>query len=148
MKVTLDANILVYAANPKDGAKHVAAAELLKRAALSDAVLVLQAVAEAFHVLTRKRVSSPHDAQLYVRGLVRAFRVVAADSDSLELAIGATHQHGLAFWDAMLWASAERAGCDLLVTEDMQAGRRLGSVRIVNPFPQLPREVDDALTPL
>ncbi len=148
MRVTLDANILVHAANPKDGAKHLLAAELLQRAAISDAVLVLQAVAETFHVLTRKNVSSPHDALLYVRGLVRAFRVVAADSDSLELAIRASDQHGVAFWDAMLWASAARAGCDLLVTEDMQPGRRLGTVHIINPFPQLPRELNEALTPL
>jgi predicted nucleic acid-binding protein len=42
--------------------------------------------------------------------------------------------HRLAFWDAMLWASARRAGVRHLLTEDSQDGLVLQSVTFINPF--------------
>jgi len=42
--------------------------------------------------------------------------------------------HSLSFWDAMLWATAKRAGCGLLVTEDGRDGLALGGVTWANPF--------------
>ena len=40
----------------------------------------------------------------------------------------------MAFWDAMLWATARRAGVGVLVSEDFQDGQTIEGVRIVNPF--------------
>lgn len=34
----------------------------------------------------------------------------------------------------MIWATAKRAGCRLLLTEDGQDGFALGGVTLVNPF--------------
>ena len=34
----------------------------------------------------------------------------------------------------MLWAAARRAGRSAILSADMQHGRRLGGVEIVNPF--------------
>jgi predicted nucleic acid-binding protein len=42
--------------------------------------------------------------------------------------------HRLSFYDALIVASAIEAGCDLLYTEDMQHGRSIGGLAIVNPF--------------
>ena len=42
--------------------------------------------------------------------------------------------HRISFWDAMLWATARRAGCGAILTEDFQDGRLLGGVRFINPF--------------
>ncbi len=42
--------------------------------------------------------------------------------------------HGLSFYDALIVASAIEAGCDTLFTEDMQHGRSIGGLTIVNPF--------------
>ncbi len=46
----------------------------------------------------------------------------------------AVTSHGLAFWDAMIWATAKYAGCRLLIGEDGHDGRTLGGVTTVNPF--------------
>ena len=43
-------------------------------------------------------------------------------------------RHTLAFWDALLIVAAQRLGADRIVTEDLQAGRSFGGVRIENPF--------------
>jgi predicted nucleic acid-binding protein len=42
--------------------------------------------------------------------------------------------HRLSFYDALIVAAAIEAGCDTLFTEDMQHGRKFGSLAIVNPF--------------
>lgn len=42
--------------------------------------------------------------------------------------------YGLSWFDAHLWAYAEYFGLDTLLSEDFQAGRIYGSVRIVDPF--------------
>lgn len=46
----------------------------------------------------------------------------------------------LSYWDSLIVAAAERAGCAWLLSEDFQAGRRFASVTIVNPFLQTPEE--------
>jgi len=40
----------------------------------------------------------------------------------------------VAYWDALILAAAERAGCPWLLSEDFQAGRQYGAVSVVNPF--------------
>jgi predicted nucleic acid-binding protein len=42
--------------------------------------------------------------------------------------------HRLSFYDALIVASAIEAGCDILYSEDMQHGRIIGGLAIVNPF--------------
>ncbi len=40
----------------------------------------------------------------------------------------------VSYWDGLIVAAAEQACCDILLSEDLQAGRQFGKVRIVNPF--------------
>jgi predicted nucleic acid-binding protein len=40
----------------------------------------------------------------------------------------------LSYWDSLIVAAAERAECSVLLTEDLQDGRRYGSVLVMNPF--------------
>jgi predicted nucleic acid-binding protein len=40
----------------------------------------------------------------------------------------------LSFYDALIVASATGGGCDVLYSEDMQHGRSIGGLSIVNPF--------------
>jgi predicted nucleic acid-binding protein len=42
--------------------------------------------------------------------------------------------HRLSFYDALIVAAAIEAGCDTLFSEDMQHGRKFGSLIVVNPF--------------
>ena len=42
--------------------------------------------------------------------------------------------NSLAFYDALIVAAAADAGCRVLLTEDLQHGRKFGGVTIQNPF--------------
>ncbi len=44
----------------------------------------------------------------------------------------------LSYWDSLIVAAAERAGCRWLLSEDFQAGQTFGSVTVVNPFSREP----------
>jgi predicted nucleic acid-binding protein len=145
LRVTFDSNILIYAVSRSDP-RHAGATELIDRAARGDCRQTLQSMAECFHVLSRKYRMPAVEAYGWVQSFQRLFPVVAADQDDLDRAMRAVKDHQLSFWDAMLWATAKRAGCSLLFSEDFQDGRRLEGVLFVDPFvPDNRRLVDLAL---
>jgi predicted nucleic acid-binding protein len=148
MRVTLDANILVYALQQGDE-RHAPAQAIVARAAGGDCIQTLQSFAECFNALVRKRKFSQEIARGRVDGLRARLPVAAAAPADLDRAIWATMTHRLAFWDAMLWATAERIGCSLLLTEDGHDGRKLDGATFVNPFAAHNRTlIDRALPPL
>jgi predicted nucleic acid-binding protein len=64
----------------------------------------------------------------------RSRRVLDLSVATHEAAIALARDHRLSFYDALIVAAAQEAGCDTLYTEDMQHGRALGGLTIVNPF--------------
>ena len=146
--MTFDSNILVYAVGHSDP-RHAAATALIDRAARADCRQTLQSLAECFNVLNRKYRMPAREAYGWVQTFQRLFAVVPADGSDFEVAVGAVERHSLSFWDAMLWATANRAGCRMLFSEDLQDGRRLDGVLFVNPFvPANQKLVDLALPEL
>ena len=49
-------------------------------------------------------------------------------------AVGTSRKHKLSLWDSLILVAASRGGCSTVVTEDLQDGFRLDSVRVKNPF--------------
>jgi hypothetical protein len=50
--------------------------------------------------------------------------------DAMEL----NQKHSFSFWDSLIIAAAEKAGCTLLLSEDLSSGRSIGKIKIKNPF--------------
>ena len=147
LRLTLDTNVLVYAADFQASEKHAMAAGLVHHAANADCILTLQSLAEFYHVVTRKAAIAVDDASPFVSRWADIFDVATADARALERAMEATRDHGLGFWDALLWATAQQAGCRLLVSEDFQDGRSLGGVLFLNPFDPDNAAILDAALP-
>ena len=133
-RFSLDTNILVYAVDRDADERHERSRILLGRAARCDCVLTVQALAEFFHATTRKSLLPFTSARGFVRDWQEVFHVVLAGPETIVEAMDAVGEHRLSFWDAMLWATARRSGCSAILTEDMQDGRRLGGVELINPF--------------
>ena len=145
MRLTFATNVLVYAAD-KTTDRHLEAAALISRAATADCIQTLQSFSECFHVLRRKRRVVVADARRMLRSFQTIFPVVAAAPEDLDAAMDLVERHQLDFWDALLEATARRAGCRLILTEDGQDGRTLDGVTFVNPFkPENARLLDLAL---
>ena len=133
-RFSLDANVLVYAADGRAGHKHARALHILVSAARRDCVMTLQALGEFYHAATRKQIVPRHDAAEQVSDLLAIFRTAAADVEAFRAALEGAERGTLSFWDGVLIATVARAGCHFLLSENMQDGARFGGVTILDPF--------------
>jgi predicted nucleic acid-binding protein len=132
--VVLDANILVYAIDTAAGLRHASAGALIERVLLGGrGTLILQTMTEFYSVATRKFRIPSRDALLFLDKLRAVLSVHAADERDFDRATR-DDRYGLSFWDALLWATADRVGVRYLLSEDFQDGRTLGGVTFVDPF--------------
>lgn len=132
----LDTNVLVYAHDVAAGAKRPLARDLLENLWLSGrGCLSIQVLQEFYITVTRKikhpLVSDEAAAVISYLGQWRVHSPVAAD---VLAAIDLAGRHHLSCWDAAIIVSAQRLGCALLWSEDLQDGMEFGGVRIRNPF--------------
>jgi predicted nucleic acid-binding protein len=63
------------------------------------------------------------------------------DERVLEGAWEVQERSGLAFWDALIVAAARSAGCQVLLSEDLQDGQDLGGIVVVDPFRRDPASI-------
>jgi len=61
-------------------------------------------------------------------------KVVPANADFVLRSMAASQRHQLSIWDALILQAALDAGCDTLLSEDLQTGQRFGTLEVVNPF--------------
>lgn len=62
------------------------------------------------------------------------FDVAEPSIDDIHAAIDLHRLHGLSYWDALVLRMAKQSGCRILLSEDLQHGRFIDGVEIVNPF--------------
>jgi len=147
--VSFDTNVLVYATASISDAKVMRARDVIARAMRSSAsVLLLQTLAEFSNVAIRKARIPVKDIRRTIDAWCAVLPIRAADESDLLAALEAVRAHRLAFWDAMLWASARRAGVRHLLTEDLQDGFALQGVTFINPFNRENDQlIDEVLSP-
>jgi len=137
-KAFLDTNILVYTFDADAPAKRDTARRLVANALAEpgSAVLSWQVVQEFLDVATAKFAVplSPAEARLYLSQVLRPLCEVYPDPGIYDDALGVRERYGLAFYDCLILASATRAGCRRLYSEDFPEGFRLGPLEVVNPF--------------
>lgn len=144
MPAFVDTNVLVYARDSSEPEKQPRAREWLAQLwRTRDGRLSFQVLEEYYVTVTRKlRPGLERDeAQADVRDLL-AWRPVGVDSLTLDAAWGMERRFRLHFWDALIVASAQAAGCECLLTEDLTHGRLFNGVRVVNPFHEAPGTLD------
>ncbi|MCP9485496.1 MAG: PIN domain-containing protein [Gaiellaceae bacterium MAG52_C11] len=132
----VDTNVLVYAHDASAGTKLDRARGLVGDLWRSrEGCVSVQVLQELFVTLTR-RIATPLDsttAATVVADYAKWTTHAPASGDVLA-AIEIHERDGISFWDAMIARSAASLGCDLLYTEDLNAGQRYGGVLVVNPF--------------
>jgi predicted nucleic acid-binding protein len=132
----VDTNVLAYAHDRSEAAKQPVARALLEALWRDRAgVLSTQVLQELFVVATRKfDPPMPRAAAREIVVVYASWPVVQVDVPLVLAASELEERHTLSFWDALVVEAARRAGATRLVTEDLQAGRRIGGVAVENPF--------------
>ena len=131
----VDTNVVVYAYDSADPAKQAEAQRILREGTVRDALVVsAQVLGEFFTVVTR-RIPTPMaaDAAAAIETL-KPIPVVEIDRQLVERAIETHKRYEIAYWDALIIAAAERAGCVEVLTEDLNDGQRYLDIVVSNPF--------------
>lgn len=146
--ISFDTNVLVYATASISDEKVTRARDLLARAMrAATSVLLLQTLAEFSNVAIRKSRIPATAIRTIIEAWLAVLPVQAADESDVLLALEAVRDHRLPFWDALLWASAQRAGVRHLLSEDFQDGFALQDVTFINPFNRENNQLIDELLP-
>jgi predicted nucleic acid-binding protein len=134
MNATVDTNILVYVVDARDPLKQRIAIEVFAALALAVAPIALQVIGEFQNAVVRRLKRPPAVAAAAAHQLLATFRTFGYDATSVERATSAFATGRFSYWDGLLLASVERAGLDILLSENMTDGNRFSSVTIINPF--------------
>jgi len=133
-KVFLDTNVLVYAVDAADPGKRKTARDQIEALAREHRGVISTQVLQEFYVCAVKKLGMD---PLAARELVtewQNFEVVVVETELINRAIDCSVLFRISFWDALIVASAERARCFQLLTEDLNHGQVLHGVCIENPF--------------
>ena len=131
-----DTHVLVYAIDAGDPARRERALNRLARAASEGTVVLSTQVLQEFYAITTRKLQPPLPAPEAAAQVQRlcAFQVMGSTAQSVQAAIALAQEHQLQWWDALILEAALRAGADVLISEDGQAGRRFGRLVVENPF--------------
>ncbi|UWU92870.1 PIN domain-containing protein [Bradyrhizobium sp. CB1015] len=129
MSAFFDSNILIYAYST-DARRGPAL-----NALAGGGVISAQVLNEFTNVLRKKQQQDWPVIEAAVQTIRFRFPdIVPLTADTHAAAIALARDHSVAFYDALIIASAIETGCDTLYSEDLQHRRSIGGLTILNPF--------------
>lgn len=133
----LDSNVFVYAFDETDERRRTIAKEIIARS-LRDATGAIshQVVQEVLNVITTKmaRPVRHDDALHYFRSTLKPMWSVYPTDELFARALEIRARYGYGFYDSLIVSAAIEGGCTTLLTEDIQDGQTIDTLRIRNPF--------------
>ena len=140
MASLIDTNVLVYRYDWRFPAKQRAATKLLREGVADGSIhLSHQAIVEFVAAVSRplsdgQPLLTAAEGRREAEEMLAEFDVLYPDQELLRIALRGAAAYQLSWFDAHMWAYAERFGMDRLVSEDFEDGRLYGTVMVVNPF--------------
>lgn len=143
MKSFVDTNLLVYSVDGTEPDKQEQAHRWMARLWTERSGSLSYQVLQEFYATATGKTSigvDPEEARSIVRGLL-TWDPVPIGKGTLEQAWLVQDRWRFSWWDSLIVGAAWQAGCDFLLTEDLQDGLDLGGLRVVDPFRQGPESV-------
>ena len=133
----LDTNVFVYTFDAAAPAKRERAHDLVRTALSTGTGLISYQVIQEFLNVALRKFATPltsHDATAYLNTVLGPLCEVYPDRQLYESAIRLQEETGWSFYDSLIVSGASRAGATTLYSEDLQSGRVLDRLTVVNPF--------------
>jgi len=128
----LDTNVLVYLFDGDAPGKAERSREIL---AATGNVISTQVLQEFYSAATRKLGVPGAEALEAMTEFASACRVVTVEVPTILKAAGRSLAQRLSFWDALILETAVTAGCRVVLSEDLQEGRRYEpGLQVEDPF--------------
>jgi predicted nucleic acid-binding protein len=141
--VFVDTNVLVYSRDVAVVEKQERARAWMARLWKDGLGRLSTQVLQEFYVTATTKIESrlsPSAARAEIRGLL-PWKPVRSDHRLFDDAWDIEDRYGFSFWDSMIVAAARHAGCEVLLTEDLQDGQVIDGLTVVNPFRQSPESI-------
>ncbi len=132
----LDTNVLLYAHDKSAGEKQNRAGAIVTAMWESGNGCLSVQVLQEFYVNITQKVAQRLDKEMALQIVtdLACWHIHVPDAADVLKAIEIQLAYKISFWDAMIIRSAQAMRCQILWTEDLQAGQIIAGVRVVNPF--------------
>jgi len=137
-RVFFDTNILIYADDADSPGKRERAQQLVEAALVNGNGVLSTQILQEYFVVATKKLGLPADAVQKKTEILSTLAVIVVDVEHIVEAIKLHRLYGFSFWDSLVLRCAKAAGCQRLLSEDLQHGRSVEGVTIENPFAALP----------
>jgi predicted nucleic acid-binding protein len=134
--VFVDTNVLIYSRDASEREKHEQARAWMENLwSTRKGRLSYQVLQEFYVTVTEEpdprldRESARRDARSFL-----PWRPVIIDARVLDGAWHVQDRYRLSWWDSLIAAAAQVAGCAYLLSEALQDDLSLGAARVINPF--------------
>lgn len=136
--IFLDTNILVYVSTEQDARKRSISELLIDESIRNgNGAISFQVLREFANVMFKKFGLAADEVRRTLSIFGDLPRVPESEA-LLDCGMDIKERYGIQFYDALIVASAEAAGCDTIYSEDLADGAVYGSVRVVDPFKHSP----------
>ncbi len=133
----LDTNVFVYAFDQANERKRAVAHQLIASAAEEQTgIISFQVVQETLRVLTTKARTGTGTAQAlqFMDEILVPLWKVMPRPQLYRRGLAVQQRYGYSFYDSLIIAAAIEAGCDRILSEDLQHGQRIDNLVIEDPF--------------
>ena len=138
-KTFVDTNVLIYAHDVDARAKHDVAKSVLRELWSGRTGVLSMQVLQEFYVNVTRKIASPLSKDA-ARLVVSSYSIWCTETTPAEIAAAfrIEDESRIGFWDALIVASAAKAGTARILSEDLNAQQMIAGIRIENPFAHLP----------
>ncbi|MCY3852774.1 MAG: PIN domain-containing protein [Gammaproteobacteria bacterium] len=133
----LDTNLFVYQLTAEDEAKSKIAEKLIRKGIRTGrSCISFQVVQECLNVIARhaETALTAEQAKRYLDTSLKPLWRIYPSAPLYQRALDIQALHRFSFYDSLIIAAAQEAGCKILYSEDLQHGQQIDSLTIQNPF--------------
>jgi predicted nucleic acid-binding protein len=134
-KVFVDTNILIYAHDIDAKSKHKMAKSVLAELWSQRTGVLSMQVLQEFYVNVTRKIPIPLSKNA-AHNVVNTYAIWCTQTSPTEIsaAFRIEEESRISFWDAMIVAAAAKCGASRILSEDLNSGQMIESIRIENPF--------------
>ena len=130
----VDSNLVVYANDRRDPEKQARALEVVTQLMTAgNGVLSIQVLQEYANTALAKLEQEPQVVIRQIK-LLDCLTTIAPSPASVRRTVEVRNTYRISFWDAAIVVAAEAGECDIILSEDLNAGQYYAGIQVANPF--------------
>jgi len=135
-KQFVDTNVLVYSRDTTEAEKYAIASDIMRRLWEDRTGVISTQVCSEFYVTVTRKLDpglTPEEAWEDIEALL-AWDPVPVNASCMRVARHIELRYGLSWWDSLIIAACNQAGCTEILSEDLNPGQEYLGIRVTNPF--------------